>query len=497
MPTNPADLTAREAQRAIAARTLSPVELVDDCIARIEAVDPAVNAMIARDFEQARQTARLQEAALMRGETLGPLQGLPLAVKDLIDAEGLPTTYGSPLFAQNVARKDEAIVGMLRRAGAIVIGKTNTPEWGAGGNTRNTVHGVTGNPFNPMLSSAGSSGGSAVAVATGMVPLATGSDTGGSLRNPAAFNGIVGYRPSPGLVGSDSRTMNWIQLAQLGPMARTVGDAALMLSCMVDRVAGDPISVVAHEGVIDAASLAEPPAITLGSLRVAMSADFGFAPTESGIRKVFAEKCQALEPEFASLIPDHPDCTDADRVFGILRSVLFLGRHREMAASHPDQVGPNIHRQIAEGMGYSVTDVAWALARQSAMYRSWQAFFERHDVLITPAITISPRPWRELYPAEIDGTPTQSYYHWLALAYAVTNVGHPAISLPLGRDHAGMPFGLQIVGPRGGDRLVLAVAQALEARYANTPDMARPVPDIAALKAAPALAQTEGFFGFD
>ncbi len=177
--------------------------------------------------------------------------------------------------------------------------------------------------------------------------------------------------------------------------------------------------------------------------------------------------------------------------------MLFLGRHREMAASHPDQVGPNIHRQIEEGLGYTVTDVAWALARQSAMYRSWQEFFERYDLLVTPAITISPRPWRELYPAEIDGQPTQSYYHWLALAYAVTNVGHPAISLPLGRDHAGMPFGLQIVGPRGGDRLVLAVAQALEARYVKTPDMARPVPDIGALKAAPILAETDGFFGFD
>ena len=238
----PCDLPAVTARALIGERKLSPVELMDSCIRRIEEIDPAVNAVIARAFESARAAARESEAAVVRGDPLGPLHGLPLGVKDLIDAKGLPTSFGSVLFKDNIAAEDEAIVAMLRRAGAIVIGKTNVPEWGAGGNTRNALHGATGNPFDPERSAAGSSGGSAVALATGMVPLATGSDTGGSVRNPAAFCGVVGFRPSPGLIASNSRNMAWLQTSQLGPMARTVSDACLMLSCMLDRDARDPLS---------------------------------------------------------------------------------------------------------------------------------------------------------------------------------------------------------------------------------------------------------------
>ena len=246
--TEPCDLPAVTARALIGERKLSPVELMESCIHRIEAIDPAVNAVIARSFESARATARESEAAVMRGDALGALHGLPLGVKDLIDAKGLPTSFGSVLFADNIAAEDEAIVAMLKRAGAIVVGKTNVPEWGAGGNTRNALHGATGNPFDPDRSAAGSSGGSAVALATGMVPLATGSDTGGSVRNPAAFCGVVGFRPSPGLIASNSRNMAWLQISQLGPMARTVSDACLMLSCMLDRDARDPLSAILHAG---------------------------------------------------------------------------------------------------------------------------------------------------------------------------------------------------------------------------------------------------------
>src|SRR4051812_6076498 len=197
--TEPCDLPAVTARALIGERKLSPVELLESCIHRIEAIDPAVNAVIARSFESARATAQASEAAVMRGDALGPLHGLPLGVKDLIDAKGLPTSFGSVLFKDNIAAADEAIVAMLRRAGAIVVGKTNVPEWGAGGNTRNALHGATGNPFDPERSAAGSSGGSAVALATGMVPLATGSDTGGLGRKPPPVFGVVGFRPPPRL----------------------------------------------------------------------------------------------------------------------------------------------------------------------------------------------------------------------------------------------------------------------------------------------------------
>ena len=242
--TEPCDLSATEARALIGSKRLSPVELTQSCIRRIEEVDPAVNAMVARDFPGALAAARAAETQVMRGEELGALHGLPLGVKDLIDAAGLPTTSGSPIFRDNIATKDEGVVASLRAAGAIVIGKTNTPEWGAGANTRNAVYGATGNPFDPTRSAAGSSGGSGVALACGMVPLATGSDTGGSCRNPAAFCGVVGLRPTLGLIPSERRTPSWIQFSALGPMARTVPDLCLMFSAMMFEDARDPLSAV-------------------------------------------------------------------------------------------------------------------------------------------------------------------------------------------------------------------------------------------------------------
>ena len=238
----PCDLDAVEARRLIGCKSLSAAELTESCIARILAVDPAVNAMVARDFDRARAAATACDVAVMRGKPLGPLHGLPLGVKDLEDVAGLRTTYGSTQFRDHVPDADQLIVHACRQAGAIVLGKTNTPEWGAGANTRNAVYGATGNPFDPMRSAAGSSGGSAVVLATGMVPLATGSDMGGSLRNPAAFCGIVGFRPSPGLVPNEKRGLGWNPLPVLGPMARTVPDLCLLLSCMVSDNAQDPLA---------------------------------------------------------------------------------------------------------------------------------------------------------------------------------------------------------------------------------------------------------------
>ncbi|MBR0839062.1 amidase [Bradyrhizobium liaoningense] len=496
--TEPCDLSAVAARALIGQRKLSPVELTDSCIRRIEAIDPAVNAVVARSFEAARNTAREREAAVMRGDALGAVHGLPLGVKDLIDAEGLPTSFGSVLFADNIAKQDEAIVAMLKREGAIVIGKTNVPEWGAGGNTRNAVYGATGNPFDPDRSAAGSSGGSAVALASGMVPLATGSDTGGSVRNPASFCGVVGFRPSPGLIASNSRNMAWLQISQLGPMARTVSDACLMLSCMLDRDGRDPLSAILHAGGTPASTLyRNPPRADLSALRVAATTDFGFAPTERAVAATFRSKLGSFESVFRKVEWTSPDCTSADEVFSILRAVAFLGRHRELVEKFPDKVGPNVRDNVAEGLGYSAADVARALSLQTDLYRRWQTFFADHDFIIAPAVTISPRPWSELYPAEIDGQPTKSYFHWLALAYAVTNVGHPTVAIPAGRDGAGLPFGIQVIGPRGGDLATLAVAREIEAVLAANPDTARPLPDIAWLGRQPPIAGKPGFLAFD
>jgi Asp-tRNA(Asn)/Glu-tRNA(Gln) amidotransferase A subunit family amidase len=260
----------------------------------------------------------------------------------------------------------------------------------------------------------------------------------------------------------------------------------------------DPLATTIHGlSVRRAGDVYPPAALDLSRLRAAVSADFGFAPTERVMRETFAERIGLFQHMFAVAEPASPDCSGTDEVFEILRAVVFLGMHAGKVRDTPDRVGPNVRANVAEGLRYSAADVARAMTEQTAIYRRWQSFFERYDVILTPAITISPRSWRELYPAKIDGTPTRSYFHWLALAYAVTVVGHPAVSLPVGLDRNGMPFGLQIVGPRGGDALVLRIAAELEAVLSADTITARPVPDIAALQAAPAISGMDGFLGFD
>ena len=492
--TEPCDFSAVEARRLIGRRRLSSVDLLESCIARIEAVDHALNAVVARDFDRARDAAREAEARVARGDVLPALHGLPVAIKDTENTAGLRTTYGSPIYRDHVPEADDRVVAAIRSAGGLVLGKTNVPEWAAGANTRNAVYGATGNPFDPARSAAGSSGGSAAALACGMVPLATGSDLGGSLRNPASFCGVVGFRPSPGLVPSEGRVLGWSPLPVLGPMARTVPDVCLLLSAMVSDDARDPLAYTVHgRATRRPEHHARPAEVDLSRLRVALSPDLGFAPTERHVAEVFAERAGLFRGGFARADDAAPDCSGADEAFEILRAVGFLANHLERVRTRPGDVGPNVRANVAEGLRYSAEDVARAEVLQTALYRRWQAFFAEYDVLLTPSITISPRAWTELYPAEIDGRPTRTYFHWLALAYAVTLAGHPAVSLPVGVDRAGMPFGVQIVGPRGGDGFVLGVAAALEQVLAGNPRTARPVPDLDRLRAAPPIRGMPGF----
>lgn len=495
--TEPCDLTAVEARARIGAKKLSPVELLESCIARIEAVDHAVNAMPCRDDEGARATAKQAEAAAMKGEALPLLHGLPLGVKDLEETAGLRTTYGSPILRDYVPEVDDIHIAQLRRMGAVIVGKTNVPEFGAGANSRNTVYGTTGNPFDPTKNAAGSSGGSAVALATNMVPICTGSDTGGSLRNPAAFNGIVGFRCSQGLVPSAKRAVGFSTNGVLGPMGRNVADTALLMAAMASDDPRDPMATAVHGKTVHAPGDFWPvQPIDLASLRAAFSVDMGFAPVEGIVRDAFADKTARFRKAFGTARDEDPDMKGADRSFEVGRAVGFLGRYRTWYKERPQDLGPNIRANVEEGMKYTLADWADAHIEQTRIYRAFQDFFTRHDVLITPAITISPRDWHELYPAEIDGKPTRTYFHWLALAYGVTLTGHPAIAIPCGTDRLGMPFGLQVVGPRGGDAFVLRVAAALEKLFEEDQALARPIPDIAKLKAARPIAEMPEFKGW-
>ena len=352
--TEPCDLTAVEARRLIGQKKLAPTELLASCIARIEAVDHAVNAMVARDFDRARVTAKAADAAVVRGDDLPPLHGLPIGIKDLQDTGGLRTTYGSTIYRDHVPAADERLVAAVRAAGAIVVGKTNTPEFGAGANTRNAVYGATGNPFDPTLSAAGSSGGSAVALATGMVPICSGSDTGGSLRNPAAFSGIVGFRPTPGLVANERRGLGWNNLSVAGPMARTVPDLCLLLSAMVSDDARDPLATTVHGRTIRRPEdFAVPARVDLSRLRVALTPDFGFAPTERHIAEVFADKTALFRQVFARAEDTTPDCAGADEAFEVLRAVGVLASHLERVRTRPQDVGPNVRANVEEGLRYT------------------------------------------------------------------------------------------------------------------------------------------------
>ena len=469
--------SAVELRRLIGSKQLSPVELMDACIARIEALNPAVNAIAATDFERARDAARQAEADVMRGAPLGPLHGLPLGVKDLQDTAGLLTTYGNAGLRGNVPVHDNGLVARLRAAGAIVTAKTNVPDMGAGANTRNPVWGATGNPFDPALNAGGSSGGSAAALAVDMLPIATGSDTGGSLRIPAALCGVVGMRPSPGLVANDARPLGWSVISVLGPMGRTVDDTALQLAASVGFDTRDPLSYPEH-----GASFWPLASVDLSTLRVGTTEDFGLCIVDPEIRRVFRDRVEAIRPWVACCEPVDLQLGDADRAFDTLRAESFIAAFADTYRTAPETLGPNVRANVEMAAAITLADRAWAHLEQTRIARRFARAFERFDVIIAPTTPVTPFPWTELYAQRIDGQAMRNYYHWLGLTYVVTLATNPALSLPCGRDEHGMPFGLQVIGRLRGDAALLAVAQALEQAFETTPVLRRPRPDLEALR---------------
>ena len=476
--TSLAEHSAIELRRLIGSRAISPVDLMDACIARIETFNPAVNAITATDFERARAAAHVAEAQVMRGEPLGPLHGLPLGVKDLQDTAGLLTTFGNVGLRGNVPAADVSLVARLRAAGAIVTAKTNVPDMGAGANTRNAVWGATGNPFDPALNAGGSSGGSAAALATDMLPICTGSDTGGSLRIPAALCGVVGLRPSPGLVANDRRPLGWSVISVLGPMGRTVADTAFLMAASVGPHPADPLS---HP--VDAASFWPLPQVDLARLRVGYTEDFGVCAVDPAIRRTFRARVEAIRPHVAACEPVPLSLGEPDRAFDVLRAEAFVAAFADTLKTAPETLGPNVRANLELAAGITLADRAWAHLEQTRISRAFAEALTRYDLLIAPTTPLSPFPWTRPYAETIDGVTMQNYYQWLALTYVVTLGTQPALSLPAGLDEAGMPFGLQVIGPLYGDAKLLAAANALEAAFASSAATARPRPDMAKLRA--------------
>ncbi|MFM0758340.1 amidase [Paraburkholderia strydomiana] len=469
--------SAVELRRLIGDKSISPVELLDACIHQIEKLNPAVNAIAATCFDAARRSARAAEQDVMNGKELGLLHGLPLGVKDVEDTARLLTTYGSPMARSNVPSRDTVLVERLRSAGAILVAKTNVSELGTGANTQNPVWGATANPFNLRLGVGGSSGGSAVTLACDMLPVCTGSDTGGSLRIPASNCGVVGFRPSPGLVPNRRRALGWAPISVAGPMGRDVADAALQLAAIAGKYAEDPLSYA-----VDAEDFALLPRVDLETLRVGYTEDFDCCDVDENIRKTFRARVNELSRIVRTCEPLALNLGDVHGCFDVIRAENFVANLHAAYERDPSALGSKVRADYEQGAEMSLADCAWAQAEQTRIFRRFQSAFSRFDVVITPTTPVTPFPWREVHPLIVEGNPQENYYRWLALTYVVTLTRHPALSLPCGIDNEGMPFSLQIIGPYHGDIKTLAISRALERVFSSSPALCRPRPDLRSLE---------------
>ncbi|MBO6520922.1 MAG: amidase [Rhodospirillales bacterium] len=477
--TQPCDVSACEARRLMKARELSPVELLESCLERIAAVNGRVNAITALDTDRARAEAAVAEKAFRAGEAVGPLAGLPVGIKDLNATAGLRTTYGSLIHEHNVPEHDEALVARLRQAGAIILAKTNTPEFGAGSNTTNRVFGPTRNPYDPERTPGGSSGGSAAALATGMLPLAHGSDTGGSLRNPATWCGVVGFRPTPGLVAREARTLNYTHFSVQGPMGRSVADVSLMMTGLAGDDSRDPLA-----GPCDPDAFIDLPDADISKLRVAWSTDFGgIAPLDDDIRASFGTVMDEIGPWFGSCDARDPDFRAARDIFWTLRCVYYVANHEDRVAKHRDLLAPNIISNYEAGLSMTLPDVARAERAWAGLYKAFETFFEDIDLLIVPGNAVAPFKVADGIPKSVGGRVMENYLDASLVRSALTLTGHPVIAIPAGTDALGMPFGVQIVGKRRGDLDLLAAAHALETRIRKTPGLNLAPPELGALTA--------------
>ncbi len=451
-------LGAAEVVDLLRRREVSPLELVDASAERIAATDAHLNAIPTLCIDRAWAHARrimAEDPATERPP--GWLGGVPIAVKDLVPVEGVRTTWGSPVYADHVPPRSDIMIETLERRGAIVIGKSNTPEFGAGANTFNEVFGKTRNPWNTDKTCGGSSGGSAVALATGQVWLATGSDLGGSLRIPASFCSVFGFRPSPGRVAHGPKHLPFEGLMVDGPMARNARDAALMLDAMAGAHPEDPLSIAAPaESFADAVAAAALPG------RVAWSPDLGLLPVESEVAAICAHAAQTLAGAGVEVAESCPDLSGALDVFQVLRAALFSADKGELLETHRDALKPEIVWNIEKGLALDADTIARAERARGAIYQRCVRFFARHELLLCPCVIVPPFDVDIRWIDEVEGRRFDNYVDWLGLTFVLTLTACPSASVPVGFTEAGLPVGLQILGPPRGEAAVLSAAAAIE-----------------------------------
>ena len=450
-------LPAVELARQIRAKQLSAVELLEAHLAQIERVNPRVNAIITLVADQAIAQARAADAALARGDAVGPLHGLPIAHKDLFPTKGIRTTSGSPIYANYVPDHSALIVERIQRAGAITIGKTNVPEFGAGSQTFNPVFGATLNPFDTSKTCGGSSGGAAVALACGMISIADGSDMGGSLRNPAGYCNVVGLRPAPGRVPSWPEQMGWSSLSVDGPMARTVADVALMLSAIAGPDSRSPIAI-AEPG----SRFAQPLDRDFRGTRIAWSRDLGGLPIDPRVTAAIDAQRHTFEALGCAVDDAEPDLSDADEIFKVLRAWSYELSFSELLRTQRDRIKDTVIWNIEAGARLSGPDIARAERQRTALYQRMREFMETYEFLICPVSQAPPFDVTQPYLTAINGVPMETYIDWMRSCYYISVTGHPAISVPCGFTPEGLPVGVQIVGRHQDELGVLQLAYAFE-----------------------------------
>ena len=448
------DLTAHEQLALLDASEVSARELLAAHVERIEAVNPSVNAIVAMDLSVAEERAEAVDEARAHGQVIGPLAGLVTAHKDLTDTADFVTCYGSPLHEGHRPKTDSLLVSRMKAAGAVAVGKTNTPELGAGSHTFNPIYGMTKNPWDLERSAGGSSGGAAVALSTGMVAIADGSDMGGSLRNPAAWNNVVGFRASPSAVPSVTAGVSRATFGVEGAMGRTVADLALLLSVIGEPDARDPLS--------RDFGLATAPTPIDGPLRVAYSPTVGGLPVEAGVAGVVADFVDRVAGIGWSVVAAEPDFSGADEAFETIRSYLFANGKLADHAARIGETKATIQEEFRRGRAQTGAEVADAHTHVGELWRRAVEFFSGFDLLIAPVTQMSPFPIDLEYPMEVDGVPCERYIDWMRSVCRITTLGMPALSLPAGFDADGLPVGVQLVGGPHRDAHVLRSALTLE-----------------------------------
>jgi Asp-tRNA(Asn)/Glu-tRNA(Gln) amidotransferase A subunit family amidase len=455
-------LNVSELREGLSKGAFDPKDILDDCVKRIESIDTTLNAFPIRCFDKAYEQVRKLPSVKNIDFKEYPLFGIPVGVKDLNDIQGVRTTQGSHLYENYIPEQDDNIVSSMRYNGALFPGKTNVPEHGFGATTFNELFGTTNNPYDITKSCGASSGGTAVSIASHMVPLAMGSDFAGSLRTPASFCNIVGMRPSVGIVPTSRRGMGWSPFDVEGPMARNMTDLKILLSGMIQDCNLDPIPTAKKN---KEEFMSSPKNIDTKKLKVAISHDLGFAPMSKACKDSFDQKINIISSFFNSLNFDHPEMANADRTFYLLRGIGFVNDFSEINEKNPGSLGNVIVDELKRASSISIKDIGWAMAEHTKIFRNTEKFFEKYDLLITPAASVEPFNHEEEYPKIIDGIEMENYLKWEAISYGVTLFGGPSIVIPCGSIGTNMPYGIQLISKKNSDLNLIDIAYTLENKF--------------------------------